>query len=199
MIGGNRYHFEQHDFHTEFAHFLEDIPRELHHSRSITEGNRCFFVHLGVAVQLHPFALQTALRFIAASERDFQEEWAREICETIGQYAGYVDANALAFVWPQNFDKFRICFVSGPASDPILSCFVPLNRSRLVEELYEIVLRCDGEHFTLLRPSHTRNARIRVISQMLEDAQVGGKLVQISEVESRPGRTVDAALAAVMS
>jgi hypothetical protein len=115
------------------------------------------------------------------------------------QYAGYVDANALAFVWPENFDKFRICFVSGPASDPILSCFVPSRRSKPVEELYEIVIRCDGEHFTLLRPVTDRNARIRVISSMLEDAQYGNKLVQISEVASRPGRTVDAALARVMS
>jgi hypothetical protein len=38
-----------------------------------------------------------------------------------------------------------------------------------------------------------------VISSMLEDAQYGNKLVQISEVASRPGRTVDAALARVMS
>jgi hypothetical protein len=31
---------------------------------------RCFFIHLGIATQFHPFALQTYFRFTAASERD---------------------------------------------------------------------------------------------------------------------------------
>jgi hypothetical protein len=29
---------------------------------------RCFFVHLGIATQMHPFALQTYFRYTAASE-----------------------------------------------------------------------------------------------------------------------------------
>jgi hypothetical protein len=31
---------------------------------------RCFFIHLGVATQYHPFALQTYFRYTATSERE---------------------------------------------------------------------------------------------------------------------------------
>jgi hypothetical protein len=33
--------------------------------------------------------------------------------------------------------------VSGPADDPLLTCFVPTNRNRAVEDLYEIIIRND--------------------------------------------------------
>jgi hypothetical protein len=33
--------------------------------------------------------------------------------------------------------------ISGPADDPLLTCFVPSNRTRALEDLYEIVIRND--------------------------------------------------------
>jgi hypothetical protein len=73
--------------------------------------------------------------------------------------------------------------VSGPADDPLLTCFVPANRNRAVEDLYEIIIRNDrgkvecthtlvdnnglisafcADHYTLLRPMENLNSRIKV-------------------------------------
>ena len=52
--------------------------------------------------------------------------------------------------------------VSGPAHNPMLTCFVPMHRSRPVEELYEIVIRNDKDHYTLLRPVGDPRTRIKV-------------------------------------
>eukprot|EP00601_Ochromonadales_sp_CCMP2298_P007227 CAMPEP_0173198682 /NCGR_PEP_ID=MMETSP1141-20130122/16815_1 /TAXON_ID=483371 /ORGANISM="non described non described, Strain CCMP2298" /LENGTH=208 /DNA_ID=CAMNT_0014123487 /DNA_START=13 /DNA_END=639 /DNA_ORIENTATION=- len=189
-IGGVRWHFEQHDFHTSFMHFLLDVPPNLQMTRAALEVNRCFFVHMGVGMQVHPFALQTAMRHMAATEGPTLEDWLQEIVGSIRQYSGFVDANALPFIWPQNFDKFRLLFISGPMASPILTCFVPTNRNRPVEELMEVIIRCSGDHFTLFRPSGGA-ARIRVISRMLEEQEKSGGLVQVSDVTSKEGNTID--------
>lgn len=70
-------------------------------------------------------------------------------------YAGFVDANALYYLWPKEFSKYRICFISGSLTKPIFTCFTPVssNDRDSLEELTEIILYCNGSHFTLLRPS----------------------------------------------
>jgi hypothetical protein len=74
---------------------------------------------------------------------------------TVNQYAGFVDANALSFLWPAELNAYVVCIVSGPLHRPILSCFAPPGRSSSAASLLgltEVFIRCDGSHFTLLRP-----------------------------------------------
>lgn len=78
--------------------------------------------------------------------------WYGDIISTVNQYAGFVDANALSFLWPKEFDNFVICFISGPLNGPILSCFAPYGKQIDDPALTEVFIRCDGQHFTLLRP-----------------------------------------------
>jgi hypothetical protein len=59
--------FLQDDFHTSFAGFLQFLPPELQLAKSVVETNRCFFIHLGIAIGIHPFLLQAAFREIATA------------------------------------------------------------------------------------------------------------------------------------
>lgn len=61
--------------------------------------------------------------------------------------SGFVDANALCFLWPQEMNNFRLLFVSNPANRPIFSHF-----SVGTPGAKEVVILCEREHFTLLRP-----------------------------------------------
>ena len=66
------------------------------------------------------------------------------------EYAGFVDANSLKFIWPTEFAPFRMCLISGRLTCPIFSVFcqepAPPGGYR------DVYIRCDGSHFTLLRP-----------------------------------------------
>jgi hypothetical protein len=48
---------------------------------------------------------------------------AREILTSVLDYAGFVDANCLCFLWPEEFASLRICLVSGTNNAPIFSTF----------------------------------------------------------------------------
>mmetsp|Transcript_16980 Transcript_16980/g.28770 ORF Transcript_16980/g.28770 Transcript_16980/m.28770 type:complete len:1244 (-) Transcript_16980:294-4025(-) len=191
------YTFRQDDFHTSYAPFLDNLSPELSMTRPAVEFNRCFFIHLGIAMQIHPFALQCAFRHFAAVEMETAEDWEQDIIKTLTDYSGYVDANALAFTWPEEFDKYRLCFISGSVNDPMISCFVPTNRACEVEDLYEIVLRCDGSHFTLLRPFESANdgsEKVKIISKLMEEANKSQRVVQVMDVTSKTGRTIDSVI-----
>lgn len=64
-VGGRARCFFRDDFSVSYEPFLRSLPAELIVSRAATETNRCFFIHLGVAMNVHPFALQTAFRSLA--------------------------------------------------------------------------------------------------------------------------------------
>ena len=56
-----------------------------------------------------------------------------ELLTSVVIYAGFVDANCLIYLWPEEFDSCRICVISGSFSKPIFSCF-------LSEVQYDMVL-----------------------------------------------------------
>lgn len=64
-LGSDSYMLCQDDFHVSFSLFLSFVPPRLQILDSAVETNRCFFVHLGVAMGIHPFALQCAFRIMA--------------------------------------------------------------------------------------------------------------------------------------
>lgn len=69
FINNKSYIFIQDDFHVSFLPFMPFLTLELQMDKCAIETNRCFFLHLGVAVGVHPYLLQTAFRFFAATEK----------------------------------------------------------------------------------------------------------------------------------
>jgi hypothetical protein len=102
-VGNASHRFSRDDFHVSFTIFLQDVPAQLQESRSAVETNRCFFLHLGVAMNIHPFALQTFFRWQSSLiiKGATQFEPCVEVLNTMQEYAGFVDAYSLCFIWPE--------------------------------------------------------------------------------------------------
>eukprot|EP01038_Epipyxis_sp_PR26KG_P016430 gene16430-22402_t len=159
ILGNIPFKFIQIDFQVSFQAFLQSIPPDLQVSRSAIETNRCFFLHLGVALSIHPFVLQTVLRYYASIDMFHLKDtdsWKQDILHSILEYAGLVDANAMIILWLKEFNNYRICLISGPLNRPIFSCFTPIfpNNSNSTNKLplTDVIIRCSGTHFTLLKP-----------------------------------------------
>jgi len=83
------------------------------------------------------------------------DDFKKDILSSVQQYCGFVDANSLCFLWPTEFQRFRITFISGPLHQPIISCFYGLKRGGNGKDNLtknDVLIRCNGDHFTLLRP-----------------------------------------------
>lgn len=179
LIIGNRFIFKfyRDDFHVSYDSFLQHIPPELQMSKTALETNRCFFLHMGVAMNIHPFALQVAFRYFAIKkiQASSKDDICREVIESVNEYAGFVDAYSLCFLWPIEFKFKRFCFISGSLNKPIFSCFS--QKGVDVNSLADVIIHCDGSHFTLLRGIHS------TLSFTLSEAQRCGHVVHINEVE----------------
>jgi len=182
--------FRRDDFHVSFGVFLQDlyVPPDLQISASATETNRCFWVHLGVALRIHPFALHLIFRYLAAQKikeidqgeaaADGDRQVVREILSTVLDYAGFVDAHILCFLWPREFCNLHICFLSNTKSGGgILTSFS--TRGAVLENLSEILVHCDGSHFTLLSPVSTS---FPFLANFLDDARSNGSVVNVNTI-----------------
>jgi hypothetical protein len=80
---------------------------------------RCFFLHLGYAVGMHPFALMVAYRKIATRFKTEPPASSTEAKDNFTAFNGdplnsvlsrgeYVDCMALAAVWPTEFDQYQV-------------------------------------------------------------------------------------------
>jgi hypothetical protein len=105
--------------------FTKSLLRD--NSEGASEPNRCFWIHMGVAVGFHPFALQALFRHRAAMICcDKAESNVTEILSSVQEYGGLVDANSLSFLFPKEFKGIRICFISGISganTKPTFVCF----------------------------------------------------------------------------
>eukprot|EP00603_Paraphysomonas_imperforata_P004964 CAMPEP_0114448440 /NCGR_PEP_ID=MMETSP0103-20121206/20325_1 /TAXON_ID=37642 ORGANISM="Paraphysomonas imperforata, Strain PA2" /NCGR_SAMPLE_ID=MMETSP0103 /ASSEMBLY_ACC=CAM_ASM_000201 /LENGTH=434 /DNA_ID=CAMNT_0001620453 /DNA_START=272 /DNA_END=1577 /DNA_ORIENTATION=+ len=177
--------FHRHDFYISFLRFFNPPggwgpeQQQLKNTREAIETNRCFFIHLGIAINVHPFALQTYFRHIAASiAAKSDDDFQKEIVQSVLNYAGFVDANALVYIWPKEMQRCRICLISGDLKHPIFSCFFPSNVSN-VDSLNDIIIHSDGSHFTLLKPAVAENsASFSVLSTLLQVARTAGCIIQ---------------------
>jgi len=70
QIGQQPWSFHRDDFSVTFSPFLHALPPDLQLCRSAIETNRCFFIHLGVAMSIHPFVLELVLRYLARKRRN---------------------------------------------------------------------------------------------------------------------------------
>lgn len=175
--------FERHDFYVSYSSFLRDLSPDLMMSKEALEMNRCFFLSLGVALGIHPFVLQTAFRSIASTKmaktRIGEDDVLSSIfLETVTQYAGLVDANVLSCLWFAEFINCRICLISGDASQPL---FMSFTTKGCTDNLADILIHCDGQHFTLLRPLVT-GSHFQILPGILDVAKANGLVVLESEV-----------------
>ena len=128
-LGNGSLQFIRDDFHISFAPFIKNLPPELQVCDAAIETNRCFFLHLGVALSLHPYALQAIFRRIAG--RILQgccTEFEKIVLPTVLEYAGYVDANSLSYLWCNELSQCRICIISGSQYSPIFTCFADSDK-----------------------------------------------------------------------
>lgn len=92
-----------------------------------------------------------------------------------------MDANALCFIWPEEFLPYRFLFISGINDSPIFSTFVSheINEQgpQAVKKLREVIIHCNGNHFTLLRRLRT-NTSESTIDLIMEAARKNKFLVQ---------------------
>lgn len=174
-IGRERFSFERHDFSFTYPPFFSDInlPSNLQISRPVIETNRCFFIHLGVAVLVHPFVLQTSFRSEAQSRltrlRSDADNVADIMYKSVLEYAGIIDANVLCYLWPEEFDEYVICIISGSLNRPIFSVFRPSYSS--TDYPIEIIIHCEHDHFTLLKPVSARKTSFKVLSFRCSDGR----------------------------
>jgi hypothetical protein len=189
-IGAKNVRFFCDDFQVLYAPFLKNLSPILQMERESIETNRCFFLHLGVAMQIHPFALQVFFRNFASQRLQNIpiDEFKHDLLGSLISYAGFVDAQSLCYVWPEEFNHSRICLISGSLSRPLFSCFFSQDGAAAVggeENLRDIIIYCDGAHFTLLRPQ-TISPRSRgvpgfsVLSRLLFEAREAGLIVQVN-------------------
>ena len=82
------------------------------------------------------------------------DDFTHDILATVTEYAGFVDANMLCFLWPDEFANKRICFISGAKHESIFTCFDSSmgSNSNSLSLTSDVIIHCDGSHFTLLQP-----------------------------------------------
>lgn len=171
--------FLKDDFHTSFGGFLSGIAPDLLLSQPALEVNRCFFIHLGIAVGVHPFLLQSAFRLFANEALRNTDIWYQELLQSVLARGGFVDANVLCFLWPVEFDDYRLLFISNPSTKPIFSEFTYSKNAKK-----EIIILCEREHFTLLRPTQQHPGQgIREIDHLLAQATAAGMTVHRNNIE----------------
>lgn len=88
--------------------------------------------------------------------------WYKDLLQSILEYAYFVDANSLSVLPLIELLPYRICFISNSLLDPIFSCFSmnPAQEKSLPpgcpsiapNAKRDIIIYCNGAHFTLLRP-----------------------------------------------
>jgi hypothetical protein len=85
------------------------------------------------------------------------DDLQNEIVQSVLQYAGFVDANSLLYIWPSEMQSCRICLISGDLKRPIFCTFFPAHVSN-VDTLNDVIIHSDGSHFTLLKPAVAENS-----------------------------------------
>jgi hypothetical protein len=118
-----------------------------------------------------------------------------DVLESVNLHAGFVDAQCLAFLWLEELAPFRVTVVSGDLKSPIFSVFCKNKSSPCAE----ILIRCSGSHFTLLRPRDPHIDANAMVSHLLRGAHASSAVVVLAnQVEPCGGRSVGAALAAML-
>ena len=198
------FNFDQFDYGIKFTDFLlpevlaaeHFNPERLKCSAAANESMRCFFLHLGVAVGIHPFALEVAYRKLAVkllenppaaeSDSEARENYVgfnSDPLASVQSRGNYVDSMALAAIWPKEFDDVQVLIVNLTATGsfnkaqgfthirPPTAHMIGPDGEWLGKDIL-LTLQCG--HFTYLCPQSTNtdeNVKTRPIATMLECAK----------------------------
>lgn len=206
IVGGSKhiYHFDKFDYGITFEKFLyADCmdakyfdPSRLDKSACAKESMRCFFLHVGLAVGIHPFALMVAFRKLATQLQakppapDDDEEakgnfqaFNSDPLNSVLARGDFVDSMVLNAIWPTEFDEYQVLIVNldrhgGFNESQGFTHIRPPNSTCLDANGEwtgkDIMLTLHDGHFTLLRPNQSRNdsrMRLHPITTMLEHAR----------------------------
>lgn len=112
--------FEKQDFGIHFEPFLGleyvSDPALVIACPSAMESFRCMFIHLGVGVKVHPFALQVkfraaAERLLSSNEGEAKSLFTEHLLSVI-MSDSYCEMDVLNTVWPSELDGYRIMLVT---------------------------------------------------------------------------------------
>lgn len=199
-IEGKRVDFDfiQYDYGVKFIQAdsqnnflpLEAIDTEkfdhnrLEKSACVQETNRCFFLHLGVGIGLHPIAFEIAYRKQATQllNRIDDDDLNVLASQSVLDRDEFVDCMALASLWPREFDEFQILIVNldrdGTFNAHQGFTHIRAPTSQFVDPRTgdwkgrDIVLTLQSGHFTFLVPTGD-NIRDRPVNTMLDYARKG--------------------------
>jgi len=146
------------------------------------QSNRCLWLHLGVLLKVHPFALQTCCRLRCKDLDGKKSQLPENLKVSLFQEPDglmfsvlkispgsdsscpyqndFVDATVLPWCWPQEMDRVRLLLVkiqqSGGDSKNknALHVFCPRLKAQQSEGWTgpEFILKLQGGHFTILKP-----------------------------------------------
>lgn len=176
------FHFNQFDYGVKFSvpgnpnrNFLPEswfeggafTPARMAASQCVNEINRCFFLHLGRALKINPFALCVAYRIFARRviEQSAEGDLCRDGANDVLAENRFVDAMALASIWPEELDDYQILVVNlngdGSFNQHQGFTYIRPPNSRCINERGEftgrnIVLTLQGGHFTYLEPTEIK-------------------------------------------
>lgn len=115
-----RFWFEKQDFGIHYEPFLGleyvSDPALVIACPSAMESFRCMFIHLGVGVKVHPFALQVkfraaAERLLSSNEGEAKSLFTEHLLSVI-MSDSYCEMDVLNTVWPSELDGYRIMLVT---------------------------------------------------------------------------------------
>jgi hypothetical protein len=123
FFGDAKMNFNKKDYLLHFTDFLTseyvDDLSVVDECPSAHETCRCFFLHLGVAVETHPFLLQLQFREGCrnllqepADENNIRRMLFSEAAKTVLTPSVYIDFSIVLTVWPEQLKNYRILLVT---------------------------------------------------------------------------------------
>ena len=170
--------FIEDDYGLKFCSIYPNHVQKVLHAFNLDEGNRCFFLALGIATNTDPFSLQCLFRTHASflhlnkdslmDSVDPKDEHnddspipvikilLDEILDLTKRDA-YIDCSFLRFLWPTEFDKFQIVIIvkrGGKCFQQIYNASETVKRIDLASDAGSskttIFLKLESNHYTVL-------------------------------------------------
>jgi hypothetical protein len=164
------FHFTQADYGIRFEKFWESLHLEddLKGSPAALEKYRCFYIHLGIGTNMHPYAIHYAFRNRASylMQSPSTPLLASSYCDSLQDalsYDSFVDSNILLTCWPHEWNHLRIIIWNEAASTWMV--YEPFPDEDNLEVILAFQGTGGGAHYTLL--SHWSRSLLRSLKLFL--------------------------------
>ena len=139
--------FDCFDWGTRFDGFFATLEPHIRLMNEAKEIFRCFWIHLSIPLQIHPFQMQEAFRFQARQVLNTNSELNNSTFQDVLELGSFVDASILLSLWPKEFHGYTIIIWNKNQKQWHIFDPYPdiLNKK-------EIVLRLHDGHYTLMKP-----------------------------------------------